>query len=1142
MQTVTTKAMAKVAAVATGLAMATSMLSLAPMAHAAALTSSQVQSILSLLSSFGADSTTIANVQASLTGGTPVSTGTTSTASACSFSKDLTEGSTGADVTCLQNALKAGGYMTANATGYFGALTKAGVVAWQKAAGVTPTAGYFGAKSRAAFNLGGSTTTTGGTTTGGTVSAGTGTGLKVSLSATSPSGTVLVQGQAIGDLADYVFANPTASPINVTNVSFNRIGVSNDSTLTNVYLYNNGTRLTDSAGVSNSAFTFSDPTALFTVPAGSTYTVSVRSDIDGSSQGQQLGVSLVSATSNGTLDSSVSFPINSGLQTISAATLATVNFVNANATPSATTISAQNDYPVWQDNVAVSTNPVKLTSMKFTNLGSADSSTIVNLRLYVDGVQVGSTIPAMGTDRSVTFDLTSSPVLLSTSSHVVKVLANITNAAASRTVLFSVQRSSDAMFVDSQLGQPVTSKSGNGTFSAVSTGSVAIQSASGAGVSTSLDPSSTNQNIAAGATSVKWASFDLLASGENVKVADLYVEASSTLSTGGVDGVGGLNNGMIKVNGVQVGSTHDIGQYSAAHTNKTDFSLGSSLILPAGQTTVVDIYGDAQDTSGANLHDSSTVQVYLVVGSNNGSGQSSLTTTNVPAATTGANSVTVSNSALTASQSTTYGAQSIVAGSNNAKVGSFALSTGATEGVTVNTIAISMSAANAASITNLTLKDHDTGTVLGTVIATPNGTASPAVGHNDNSFPVNLVIPASSSKTIDVYANVLSGANAGSIVLYVDSGTTGTGLITGQTPTAMTGLTTLQTITIGSGTLAVSKGAGDPVSNNVLAGASNVEVGQFNFSAANSSYTVQNLQILVPDGQKNDVSSVSVFYKDVNGATQTATAALVSGGAGNATATFQGLTMYVPSNDSANLDVKIGTPTIASNAKSGDAVQVSLDMGKTSGTFRAVDSAGTATTSLNGGAKVTAGGTFYIRKSIPTLAMIPSGATVPATGSPLYKFSITADPAGAVEWTQMAFNISTSSATVTNVYLTDDATGVSLLDASGVNQYASTSASVATTTLLYNNLGTATYAQVAAGATKTYDLYGTVTGFTTGSSITISLASDGTTATNASALTNIGNKMVWSDRSATSHSTSSSDWTNGYLLKNFTSSAITYSK
>lgn len=108
MTMVTTKAVAKVAAVATGLAMATSMLSLAPIAHAA-LTDAQVQSILSLLSSFGADASTIANVQTSLTGGTP-STTTTTTSSSCSFTKDLTIGATGADVTCLQEALIGAGH------------------------------------------------------------------------------------------------------------------------------------------------------------------------------------------------------------------------------------------------------------------------------------------------------------------------------------------------------------------------------------------------------------------------------------------------------------------------------------------------------------------------------------------------------------------------------------------------------------------------------------------------------------------------------------------------------------------------------------------------------------------------------------------------------------------------------------------------------------------------------------------------------------------------------------------------------------------------------------------------------------------------------------------------------------------------
>lgn len=158
------KVMVKVAAVATGLAMATSMLSLAPMAHAASLSSSQVQSIITLLSSFGADAATLANVTAALTGGTPTTPVVTPVtgASCADITAPLTIGSTGAAVTALQKILVAGGYLTMPAgtsMGYFGPLTQKAVMAWQTASGVTPAAGYFGSISLAKLQMSSACTT-----------------------------------------------------------------------------------------------------------------------------------------------------------------------------------------------------------------------------------------------------------------------------------------------------------------------------------------------------------------------------------------------------------------------------------------------------------------------------------------------------------------------------------------------------------------------------------------------------------------------------------------------------------------------------------------------------------------------------------------------------------------------------------------------------------------------------------------------------------------------------------------------------------------------------------------------------------------------------------------------------------------------
>lgn len=77
------------------------------------------------------------------------------TSVAYTFTRDLTIGSTGADVTALQTWLISRGYsIPAGATGYFGTQTQAAVSAYQAANGIYPTAGYFGPITRAHVNQG----------------------------------------------------------------------------------------------------------------------------------------------------------------------------------------------------------------------------------------------------------------------------------------------------------------------------------------------------------------------------------------------------------------------------------------------------------------------------------------------------------------------------------------------------------------------------------------------------------------------------------------------------------------------------------------------------------------------------------------------------------------------------------------------------------------------------------------------------------------------------------------------------------------------------------------------------------------------------------------------------------------------------
>lgn len=154
MNIATTNAAAKVAAVAAGLGLVFSSVMIAPAkADTTEDLNAQLQALLAQ----------VAALQAQLgVSGDTGSTGSTT------FTMDLTIGSTGAEVTALQNWLISQGQsIPAGATGYFGTQTQAALAAWQAANGIAPAVGYFGPITRAKVNgMGGGSTGGTGTDTG----------------------------------------------------------------------------------------------------------------------------------------------------------------------------------------------------------------------------------------------------------------------------------------------------------------------------------------------------------------------------------------------------------------------------------------------------------------------------------------------------------------------------------------------------------------------------------------------------------------------------------------------------------------------------------------------------------------------------------------------------------------------------------------------------------------------------------------------------------------------------------------------------------------------------------------------------------------------------------------------------------------
>jgi len=183
-----TNSSTRLAALVAGVAVAIALMgavAVAPAQAQAGLSASQVQAIVSLLASFGADSATINNVTAALNGQATTGTGTGGTnGGVCPvLTRSLQLGSSGADVMSLQKFLNGTAATRVSVSGagspgmettYFGPATQSAVVKFQAANNVSAI-GVVGPATRAAIAAvcgtvttpGGGTPTTPGTLQGG---------------------------------------------------------------------------------------------------------------------------------------------------------------------------------------------------------------------------------------------------------------------------------------------------------------------------------------------------------------------------------------------------------------------------------------------------------------------------------------------------------------------------------------------------------------------------------------------------------------------------------------------------------------------------------------------------------------------------------------------------------------------------------------------------------------------------------------------------------------------------------------------------------------------------------------------------------------------------------------------------------------
>jgi hypothetical protein len=694
--------------------------------------------------------------------------------------------------------------------------------------------------------------------------------VSVSLASDSPTMGSVVAGQATSDLAHFQFNGSGA----VTQLVLQRTGVSNNSTLTNVYLYNGNTRVTDPASVNSTGqITFNNPTGLFNAPAN----ISVRADILSSAAGQTVGVSFVSGMSGST---AISGSASGSLMTVASATLATAVF-QANTVAGGAVNPGTTNYTIWSAPVAVAQRAVWLKSVMFKGVGSASADALANYVLYVDGNQVGtaSGLTAINGSNYAVFNTGS--YSLATGSHTLEVRADIVKGS-NRTMQFTLVNAADIMLTDSSFNVNITPNTTNTStvFSSNSAGTLNIASGS---VTVQSDPSfSGTTTIPGGATNVTLGKYTMTAYGEDVQVNTLVVTFS-----GATIGASGLNNVTLFANGAQVGSTQQI---TGSGTTAT-FNLGSSLIVPAGQTTKVEVHADTIDANNANIT-SGTLQTSLAAAGanvNNGTGRSSqLTNISVPSGTVTGQSLSVGSGGFTVANNAAYQNQTLSPNSTSQKIGSFVLQAGNNEPIQVTNLAVALTRTDGTTAlsTSESAGSYPAYTDISNVKVTVNSgsPSTPQASAQAFNFSQNFTVAQNSTATVDVWGDL--GNSGGGDAFKVTLLPTARGTVSNTVVTPGSA-TVGQQITLNAGTISSTptfSASGSTPSKYVaaLGGLANGSTNNYNFVAANSGVTLNEAKFVV-NGTSGAVSSVTVNGITSPVVTPSATAIAASGSSLNTT-------------------------------------------------------------------------------------------------------------------------------------------------------------------------------------------------------------------------------------------------------------------
>lgn len=1013
----------------------------------------------------------------------------------------------------------------------------------------------------------------------------------VALSADTPASTTVITTQAAADFLHFTLTGTGT----VTGVALKRTGISADASLSNVYLFDGATRLTDAASVSSgSVINFTNSSGLFTVSGSRT--ISVKSDLAataGETIAVQLtGVTMTSGVVGGTL------PITGNTMSVATATLAGAAF--GAVTPSTTTINPTNDVVVWQSTLTVTTRDINLTRVAFREIGSINYADVNNFRLYVDGVQVAQT-QSLDANGYVTFSLATAKTI-TTGARVVKVIADVISGS-SRTLSFSLRNKADIGLLDSNYGVGVSVSSTlpatAGTLT-VASGSLSVQK-------TTDTPSG---NVTLNGSDIPLAKYTFTAFGEPVKVETLstaftYTNAGYTAQVSTATLTGTAGTAAVTIAGTTVSTAFATDLTTTAANLVTAINANatvSPVVTATSALAVVTITKDAvSGVSGA----------FTIVNASSGGMTATVATTTTGVGTY--NAATTLRNGRIMLNGAQVGSTTTLAAASTAFTTNFVVTPGTPVAIEVrsdiydndgagvlnasDTIVASLliGASNGQGQVSSTTLNVPTATTAASTVTVATGSVS--LAKQTNYASQNTVVPKTAYKlaaynltgnstedvnidTISVDFSAVATFTAADLTnVYImyggvkESSTKATvttsantwgvsHVLAKNTSTALeiyadigpsTGITAADSIAATTTVTGTTASSAQSATTGAVAGqtiayvAGSVSATKDSSSIATS--MIDDNQTLVAAVYKftavNDAYTVTDITITTPAATTLQTIALKDGATVLATkpaaasVTFSGLSIVVPANTTSGkvIGVELAVGNVGTGAgTSGENVTVTLSSYTTNSTIGTTVGA----TIVTG-----AGNTLYAYKAIPTITNVALPTTTLSTGTPtLAKFTISAGSTGTIGWKEIVLNITKTARATTGPIITVpvlyDSNGIVVPTSTATVTNGAAADAVATITFVTTNeeeiSGSKTYVVKANVAVST---------LTSGDNINTNIASSGLGYVAPATYTTVAataETFAWTDQSLVSHDTTTTlDWNNDNLVKNIPTDAQTLS-